>query len=166
MCKTSLSLQYSVCIGTILLVEIVSVLVTFLYRDSLSQALKEGIYFSMEKYGMNTERSQAVDLLQAGVGCCGVSGPQDWHHTSWGRGHSHRLPHSCCLSTTTGICDSQPQHGTVLHQRGCHQEITDLVEDYAFHLISFFLLSSFVHFLAVSSSCCLGRMKGDYQAIT
>ena len=61
-------MQYSVCIGIILLVEIVSVLVTFLYRDSLSQALKEGIWFSMEKYGMNRDSSQAVDLLQAGVG--------------------------------------------------------------------------------------------------
>ena len=51
-----------------MLVEIVSVLVAFLYRDSLSQALKEGIFFSMEKYGMNTDSSQAIDLLQAGVG--------------------------------------------------------------------------------------------------
>lgn len=149
-----------------MLVEIASVLVTFLYRDSLSQALKEGIYFSMEKYGMSTDTSQAVDLLQASVGCCGVSGPADWAETSWGRGHSYRLPHSCCLSTTTGICNPRPLQGTVLYQRGCHQQITDMAEDYAFHMISFFLLSSFVHFLAVTSSCCLGRMKGDYRAIT
>ena len=159
-------MQYSVCIGTILLVEIVSVLLTFLYRDSLSQALKEGIYFSMEKYGMNRDSSQAIDLLQAGVGCCGVSGPEDWEHTSWGRGHEDRLPHSCCLSTTTGVCNPVPHQGTVLYHRGCHLQITDIAEDYAFHMISFFLLSSFVHFLAVTSFFCLGRMKGDYQAIT
>ena len=99
----------------------VSTLITFIYRDALSQAMKEGIYLSMEKYGMETDSSQAIDLLQAEVttdyivhsyylllatqaGCCGVSGPVDWQHTSWGKGHEDRLPHSCCHSTATGMC--------------------------------------------------------------
>ena len=45
----------------------VSVLVTFIFRGTVSQALKEGIYLSMEKYGMETDSSQAIDLLQAEV---------------------------------------------------------------------------------------------------
>ena len=59
--------QYSVSIGSILLVELISAVITFVYRHSLSQALKEGIFLSMEKYGMNTDISQAIDLLQAQV---------------------------------------------------------------------------------------------------
>ena len=43
-------------------------LVTFLFRERVSESLKEGIYQSMEKYGKETESNQAVDFLQAKVG--------------------------------------------------------------------------------------------------
>ena len=56
-----------------------------------------------------TSMKDAVDLLDDDkyseylqVGCCGVSGPGDWAATSWGRGHTARLPHSCCLTTSQG----------------------------------------------------------------
>ena len=46
---TVLSLQYGVSIGSVLFVELVSVIITFVYRHSLSQALQEGIFLSMER---------------------------------------------------------------------------------------------------------------------
>lgn len=155
---------YSVSIGSILLVQIICILITFIYRDTLSQALKEGIYLSMEKYGMETESSQAIDLLQAEVGCCGVSGPVDWQHTSWGKGHEDRLPHSCCHSTVTGICNIQTK-GTVLYKKGCHGRLIHLAELHAFHLISFLLLAAVIHALAVAISCCMARTKVEYLDI-
>ena len=60
-------LQYSISLGGILLIQMVSVLIIFIFRGTVSQALKEGIYMSMEKYGMETDSSQAIDLLQAEV---------------------------------------------------------------------------------------------------
>ena len=60
-------LQYSISLGCILLIQMVSVLIIFIFRGTVSQALKEGIYMSMEKYGMETDSSQAIDLLQAEV---------------------------------------------------------------------------------------------------
>ena len=47
---TVLSLQYGVSIGSVLFVELVSVIITFVYRHSLSQALQEGIFLSMERF--------------------------------------------------------------------------------------------------------------------
>ena len=49
------------------MVELVSVILSFIYRHALSQAVKEGIFLSMEKYGMNSDVSHAVDLLQSQV---------------------------------------------------------------------------------------------------
>ena len=46
---TVLSLQYGVSIGSVLFVELVSVIISFVYRHSLSQALQEGIFLSMER---------------------------------------------------------------------------------------------------------------------
>ena len=65
--NTSSILQYSISLGCILLIQMVSVLIIFIFRGTVSQALKEGIYMSMEKYGMETDSSQAIDLLQAEV---------------------------------------------------------------------------------------------------
>jgi hypothetical protein len=156
---------YSVSIGSILLVQMVSILITFIFRGTISQALKEGIYLSMEKYGMETESSQAVDLLQAEVGCCGVSGPVDWQHTSWGKGHEDRLPHSCCHSTDTGICNIQTM-GTVLYKSGCHGRLIHLAELHAFHLVSFLLVAAVIQGMAVGLSCCMARTKEDYLHIS
>ena len=49
------------------LLEVLTILVTFLFRERVSEALKEGIYQSMEKYGKETESNQAIDFLQAKV---------------------------------------------------------------------------------------------------
>ena len=81
------------------------------------------------------------------VGCCGVSGPGDWEHTSWGQGHGERLPHSCCHSTTSGACDTcivtrntwlvagicsysewEAGAGSVLYTQGCHGKLVALAE--------------------------------------
>ena len=50
------------------MLEVITILVTFLFRERVSEALKEGIYESMEKYGKETESNQAIDFLQAQVG--------------------------------------------------------------------------------------------------
>ena len=47
---TILLLQYGVSIGSVLFVELVSVIISFVYRHSLSQALQEGIFLSMERF--------------------------------------------------------------------------------------------------------------------
>ena len=59
--------QYSISIGSILIVELVSIITTFYYRDFLTNALRNGIFLSMEKYGMNNDINQAIDILQAQV---------------------------------------------------------------------------------------------------
>ena len=57
--------MYSLSLGGILVAELVTTLLTFHYRGAASQAVKEGIYLSMEQYGMVVQRSRAVDLLQS-----------------------------------------------------------------------------------------------------
>lgn len=49
------------------MVELVSVILSFIYRHALSQSVKEGIFLSMERYGKNSDTSHAIDLLQSQV---------------------------------------------------------------------------------------------------
>ena len=95
--------QYSLCLGSLYLIELITIMVTFVFRERVVEALKEGIYRSMEMYGKETGSNTAVDFLQSKVGCCGVTEHSDWRHTQWGRGHRDRLPHSCCEVTVVFV---------------------------------------------------------------
>ena len=60
-------MQYSLCLGSLYLIELITMMVTFIFRERVTEALKEGIYQSMEMYGKETKSNQAVDLLQSKV---------------------------------------------------------------------------------------------------
>lgn len=65
--KLLFTLQYSLCLGSLYLIELITVLITFIFRERVTEALKEGIYHSMEMYGREPRSNQAVDLLQSKV---------------------------------------------------------------------------------------------------
>ena len=58
------------------------------------------------------------------------------------------------------------EEGTVLYQQGCHERLQLMAENYAFHVVSFLLVSCLVHVVAVLMGCCLARVKGQYQELT
>ena len=64
---TELYFQYSLCLGSLHLIELITVMVSFIFRERVADALKEGIYQSMELYGKETQSNQAVDFLQSKV---------------------------------------------------------------------------------------------------
>eukprot|EP00090_Calanus_glacialis_P020989 TRINITY_DN32409_c0_g1_i1.p2 TRINITY_DN32409_c0_g1~~TRINITY_DN32409_c0_g1_i1.p2 ORF type:complete len:120 (-),score=27.35 TRINITY_DN32409_c0_g1_i1:630-989(-) len=119
----------------------------------------------MEKYGKETESNQAIDFLQAQVGCCGVTGWADWQQTQWGKGHTNRLPHSCCESTATGVCRPQAPDAR-LYKAGCHSLILDVTELHSLHIAAVLLLATLVHGVAVLLACCLAKSKGPYQHLS
>ena len=64
---TALMFQYSLCLGSLYLIELITIMVTFVFRERVVEALKEGIYRSMEMYGKETGSNTAVDFLQSKV---------------------------------------------------------------------------------------------------
>ena len=66
--STSFYFQYSLCLGSLFLIELITIMVTFIFRERVVEALKEGIYQSMELYGKETQSNYAVDFLQSKVG--------------------------------------------------------------------------------------------------
>ena len=59
--------QYCLFLGSIYLIELITVMVTYIFRDRVVEALQEGIYRSMEMYGRETQSNQAIDFLQSKV---------------------------------------------------------------------------------------------------
>ena len=98
------------------------------------------------------------------VGCCGVTEPADWQHTQWGRGHPDRLPHSCCSTTTTGVCREQ-QAGARLYLEGCHPTILHFLHRHSSSLVCLLLATTLLHGAAVLSSFCLARTRSPYSQL-
>ena len=98
------------------------------------------------------------------AGCCGVTDHSDWDHTQWGRGHPDRLPHSCCSTTTTGVCRAQ-EAGASLYSEGCHHIILHFITTHSTTLVSVLLVTTLLHGAAVISSFCLARSKSPYSQL-
>ena len=114
--------------------------------------------------GIHSQKEDELIAMICQVGCCGVTDHSDWSHTVWGRGHPHRLPHSCCHSTTTGVCTpSQP--GANLYSQGCYSSILSFTEQHATHILSLLLVTTLLHGAAVMSSFFLARNKSPYSHI-
>ena len=61
----------------------------------------------------------------------------------------------------SGICSFKEMEagGTELYTQGCHTLLVGVAESYAFHVVSFLLLTILVHSLAVVTACAMARVK-------
>ena len=61
----------------------------------------------------------------------------------------------------SGICSFKEMEagGTELYTQGCHTLLVGVAESYAFHVVSFLLLTILVHSLAVITACAMARVK-------
>ena len=97
-----------------------------------------------------------VMILLFQLGCCGVVAYDDWYSTPWGRGHSERLPHSCCLLTQAGVCSPGSQ-GAQVYQSGCYNLLVMAGQHNLAHIVSIILVVALVHMFGVSMVCCLAK---------
>ncbi|XP_023337720.1 tetraspanin-6-like [Eurytemora carolleeae] len=163
--KPILLYSYSVLISLVYLVQLVSVILLYVFRRKFSESLAEGISTSMSAYGKIPDRTQAVDLLQSRVGCCGSYEPKDWTQTHWGKGHQDKLPHSCCRHTDKGICKLDSAEADVFPS-GCHELMWGTVANNPANLVSGILMVSLLHLSSICLSICLARLgTRDYTAL-
>ena len=69
--------------------------------------------------------------------CCGLTNYTDWKVTPWGRGHTGKLPHSCCRSTSDAIC-SDRKETAVLYRTVIIKYYIDTSKSFNFNLREYF----------------------------
>lgn len=126
-------------------------------------------------YGGNetsvTAITDAVDLFQQGLSCCGQYGYKDWANASisftWAETLNNKvyLPDSCC-KTETADCGEDvdlSQNETMVAQKfytqGCQSKIRDFMNEWT-NAIAGVMMSAFVlQLICLLFSCCLCCIK-------
>jgi len=159
--------MYAALVALVLVVESTALLSAYAYQRNLKDAFKMGLKQSLDQYGIQTDKTAAVDAMQSKLGCCGVVEHDDWQSTSWTSRHQSKLPHSCCHTTENAVC-SPDIHGAQVYQTGCYMLLLTAAKHNLANIISGILLVALVHLLGITLACCLAKNSKNinYQQIS
>ncbi|XP_015251691.1 tetraspanin 36 [Cyprinodon tularosa] len=146
--------------------EVVALVFTFIYQGKINPNLERSMNDVFAKYdGKNTE-SQAVDLLQQNLKCCGVANYTSWLNTTWFR-ENNTIPHSCCINATQ--CAGTPQPPNLLYSEGCEKKLETFLQHaltYGMLVVLGFAVIKFFGMLSVCVITCRGSSRrSGYQPL-
>uniref|UniRef100_A0A8C4Q090 Tetraspanin 37 n=1 Tax=Eptatretus burgeri TaxID=7764 RepID=A0A8C4Q090_EPTBU len=84
----------------------------------------DGVFQAYNGSSANTA-SQAVDMVQSQLHCCGIQNYTDWQWEPWFN-HSGSAPLSCCAHNIS-ICSGSLEEPTFLYHQGCQIKIVGAV---------------------------------------
>ena len=151
----------------ILTIEIVSITITYVYRERIETSLKNDFQKTLNKYGQpDWERlTTSIDELQKDFHCCGNNKYSDWFETSWGRNNTNSVPTSCCRKTNEKDCNiNLSKDSQKIYRCGCYNHVKKyLLEN--LHIISGFgVWIAMIEILGiVFSTCLMCRLRTKYN---
>lgn len=107
-------LQYFIIIFLLFVTMLIGGILGFVFREKVTQTMKQEMNSSLKLYGERYTITNAWDLTQERLKCCGVESWRDWQKYGL-------LPESCCQETYGGQkkpCRDAPSALT-LHSNGC-----------------------------------------------
>ena len=142
----------------ILIIEIVSITITYVYRERIETSLKNDFQKTLNKYGQSDwERlTTSIDELQKDFHCCGNNKYSDWFETSWGMNNANSVPKSCCRRLNEKDCNiNLSKDSQKIYRCGCYNHVKKyLLEN--LHIISGFgVWIAMIEILGIIFSTCL-----------
>lgn len=137
-------------------------------------------------YSKNEVKTEAFDIIQSKLKCCGSQGPTDWAESRYNGAHEgnsleigvaggigmYAVPPSCCVNPGT-VCDTVRQlsisgiiPGTI-HTDGCVKKILQLIVAYSLEILGVLLAILLIEILAMVFSivlCCTVRRIDHVKA--
>lgn len=100
-------MTYSVLVGLILVLQIGAAVAAFALKDDAANLITEGLEKTQQQYGINNETgieaTNAWDVLQSTLHCCGTKNFNDWNLIiPRNSGSLPLIPESCCKEDHTG----------------------------------------------------------------
>eukprot|EP00794_Sanderia_malayensis_P007656 gene7656-8496_t len=155
---------YAGLLTVILVVEIVSIAITYAYRERIDNSLKKDFQKTLNKYGqVDWEKmTKSIDELQKDFHCCGNNKYTDWYQTSWSANNTNSIPRSCCKRPNDNMCNKNLSKDTSkIYTSGCYFHVKKyLLEN--FHIISGFgIWIALIESIGIGFSICLiCRLRG------
>jgi len=105
-----------------------------LNQDGQQQTeIRNKLVTSLQAYDVTPDAmTDAWDMIQTDLECCGVSGPRDFRQSPFFREKSH-LPVSCCgplVLDVQGQAEKCRTSTPTVHKRGCHEAMEQFLKMY------------------------------------
>lgn len=149
---------YAGLLVVILTIEIVSITITYVYRERIENSLKNDFQKTLNKYGeTGWERlTRSIDELEKDFHCCGNNKYSDWFETPWGSNNTNSVPKSCCRKVNEKDCNiNLSKDSQKIYRCGCYNHVKKyLLEN--LHIISGFgVWIAMIEILGIVFSTCL-----------
>ncbi|XP_037905108.1 tetraspanin-11 [Hermetia illucens] len=121
-----LLLTYFIIVFLLFVTMLIGGILGYVFRQQILQTMRQEMYSSLKFYGNRREITQAWDLTQERLKCCGIDSWHDWQLTG-------RIPESCCRETYGGQrqpCSESPSPLS-LYSKGCLNTTTYFIQDHA-----------------------------------
>uniref|UniRef100_A0A5K3EFW9 Tetraspanin n=1 Tax=Mesocestoides corti TaxID=53468 RepID=A0A5K3EFW9_MESCO len=127
---------FAVIVGLILTLEIIVVVLGFVYRDQLPELVRQFLINELSEAKKNS--SPTMDNIQASFMCCGVDGPADYE----------KRPESCAN-----------------YETGCQKTLEDFMMKYSTVLFIAAIVVALLQLAAIVVACCLRSSIRAYQSV-
>uniref|UniRef100_T1IN95 Tetraspanin n=1 Tax=Strigamia maritima TaxID=126957 RepID=T1IN95_STRMM len=155
---------YSAFLIVVFVVELSAGISGYAYRGKLKTGFKRGLNESLGLYGIDRTKTEAIDMLQSQLKCCGIDTYTDWERTRWSN-HTKSVPESCCEARK---CHHTPRiHEEDIYTHGCYDKVVDFINGNMGTIGAAGLGIAFFQLVGVFLSCCLAKHinKAKYEQV-
>lgn len=150
--------------------EVAALVFSFIYQGRIDGSLERPMNDAFSKYDGQGAETNAIDMLQREVKCCGVYNYTSWTNTTWFTNHNNTVPLSCCKNqNTTSPCTGRLDQPDLLYTEGCETKLEHLLQDvlrYAMLVVFGFAIIKFFGMLSVCViTCRTGSRRSGYQPL-
>lgn len=156
-------MTFAVLLGIIFVLELAAGITCYVYRDKINQIASDKFTTAWMQYDPQVapDITQAIDVIQHDLHCCGVNGTADWQVIPWGL-RNGAAPDSCCEKETTGCAKA----GSTLFARGCYDQIKAVLEHDVIIVAGVGIGVAFIQLIGIVFACCLASaIRKNYEVV-
>lgn len=152
---------------------LVSAILAYIYKKSVSDQIETGMDKVLKRYGLNDSEpfTNQMDYIQQKLQCCGVHNYTDWLDTPWYKNQlyvpKHNYPDSCCPTNTNSsntYCLSDK-----VFNKGCFDLVTNVFNNHLMISAIAALIILIILVLGVVFACvlmCKQRNSTPYSILS
>jgi len=172
----------------LLVAEIAGGVWAYTNSEQLNKMISDSIQDTVRNYSKDKIKSNAFDLIQKELKCCGSEGYTSWSSSAYNgqqEGVSameigisavspFNLPKSCCIEPDSDACEAARKRSILnqsaidaIHSEGCTRKMEAVVQQYAKYVFSAAIAICIIELLGMIFSmllCCAIRKIEDFKA--
>lgn len=157
-------MTFAVLLGIIFVLELAAGITCYVYRSEIDSVANTEFTNAWKAYGTTPERTDAIDVIQHDLHCCGVNGTGDYRNFDWGKTNPG-VPDSCCIEQIKG-CGILPISPLTFYTEGCYLKLKNELESDVLIVAGVGVGVAFIQLIGIAFACCLASsIRKNYQVV-